>query len=76
MIMLSMADQNLQAYLKMQNELIRKYHGRVAVFYKGRLVTVQDDIEKAIDYAKRKTRGKDFFVKELYTPQEQASAIL
>ncbi len=70
------ANENLQAYLQMQDELIRKHHGKVAVFYKGRLVTVQADVEKAINYAKRKTHGKDFFVKELYTPEEQASAIL
>lgn len=71
-----MADQNLQAYLRMRDELIRKHHGKVAVFYKGKLVTVQDDLEKAVDYAKKKTHGRDFFVKELYTPQEEASAIL
>jgi hypothetical protein len=44
-------------------------------YFRGKLVTVQDDIEKAINYAKRKTRGKDFFVKELYTPEEQASVL-
>ena len=71
-----MVDQNLQAYLKMQDELIRKHHGKVAVFYRGRLVTVQDGMEKAISYAKKKTRGTDFFVKELYKPEEQTAAIL
>jgi hypothetical protein len=74
--MIGMADENLQAYLRMQDELIRKHHGKVAIFYKGGLVTVQDDIEKAISYAKKKTQGRDFFVKELYKPEEQAAAIL
>jgi hypothetical protein len=69
-------DENLQAYLRMQDELIRKHHGKVAVFYKGRLVTVKDDAGKAISYAKKKTHGRDFFVKELYKPEEQAAAIL
>lgn len=69
-------DENLHAYLDMQDELVRKHHGKIAVFYKGKLVTVQTDIEKAIDYARRKTHGRDFFIKELYRPEEQASAIL
>lgn len=60
----------------MQDELIRKHHGKVAVFYKGKLVTVQEDLQKAIKYAKRKTHGRDFFVMELYKPEEQAAAIL
>ena len=69
-------NESLQAYMQMQDELIRKHRGKVAVFYQGKLVTVQKDMQKAIDYARRKTGGKDFFVKELYTPEEQASAIL
>ena len=69
-------NENLQAYVQMQDELIRKHHGKIAVFHKGKLVTVQKDLERAINYAKKKTGGKDFFVKELYTPVEQASAIL
>lgn len=69
-------DENLQAYLSMQDELIRKYHGKTAVFYRGKLVVVSADLEKAIRIAKRKTGGREFFVKELYRPEEQASAIL
>ena len=69
-------NESLEAYMRMQDELIRKHRGKVAVFYQGKLVTVQKDMQKAIDYARRKTGGKDFFVKELYTPEEQASAIL
>ena len=69
-------NESLEAYMQMQDELIRKHHGKVALFYQGKLVTVQKDMQKAIDYARRKTGGKDFFVKELYTPEEQASAIL
>ena len=56
--------------MKMKDELIREHHGKVAVFYKGRLVTVQDDVERAINYARKKTHGRDFFVQELYTPEE------
>ncbi len=70
------ANENLHAYLQMKDELIRNHHGKVAVFHGGKLTTVQDDVEKAISYAKKKTHGRDFFVKELYTPDEQASAIL
>jgi hypothetical protein len=69
-------DKNIQAYLRMRDELVRKHHGKVAVFYKGNLITVQEDIEKAIKYAKKKTQGRDFFVEELYTPEEKASTIL
>jgi len=69
-------DENLQAFLKIRDELIRSHHGKVVVFHEGMVVTVQDDMEHAIRYARRKTRGKDFFVQELYTPEEQAAAIL
>ncbi len=69
-------DENLQAFMKVKDELIRKHHGKVAVFYRGRLVTVQDDVGMAVSYARKKTHGRDFFVQELYTPEEQAAAIL
>jgi hypothetical protein len=69
-------DENLRAYLRMRDELVREHHGKVAVFYEGKLVTIQDDVEKAINHAKKKTRGRDFFVEELYSPEERAAAIL
>jgi len=69
-------DENLQAYLNMQDELIRKHHGKTAVFYKGKLIAVSTDLERAVRMAERKTGGRDFFIKELYRPEEQASAIL
>jgi hypothetical protein len=69
-------DENLQAYLNMQDELIRKHHGKTAVFYKGKLIAVSADLERAVRMAERKTGGRDFFIKELYRPEEQASAIL
>ena len=69
-------DENVRAYMKVKDELIRKHHGKTAVFYRGKLVTVHDDVERAIDYARKKTHGRDFFVQELYTPAEQAAAIL
>ncbi len=75
-VVIGMVDENLQAYLGMRDELVRKHHGKVAVFYQGRLVTVQDDVEKAIAYAKKKTNGRDFFVEELFSPQDRAAAIL
>jgi hypothetical protein len=71
-----MVEENFKAYLRMRDELVRKHHGKVAVFYQGKLVTIQDDLETAIDHAKKKTHGRDFFVEELYSPEERAAAIL
>jgi hypothetical protein len=69
-------NENLEAYNMMQEELIRKYHGKVAVFHRGKLVAVDKDLKRAIEKARQKTRAKDFFIRELYRPEEQASAIL
>ena len=71
-----MAEEDLRAFLKMRDELVRKHHGKVAVFYRGELVAIKDDVQKSIADAKRKTRGRDFFVEELYSPEERAAAIL
>ena len=60
----------------MQDELLKKRHGKVAAFYKGKLVAVDSDLSRAIGRARKKTEAKDFFVKELYKPEEQASSIL
>lgn len=68
--------ENFQAYTEMQDELLKRYHGKVAVFHRGKLVAVEKEIEVALRKAMKKTGAKDFFVKELYTPEEQASSIL
>jgi hypothetical protein len=72
----NLVEENVQVYERMRDELVKKHHGKVAVFYRGELVTVQDDVESAIAFAKKRTRGKDFFVQPLYSPEEQAASIL
>ncbi|HVC26530.1 MAG TPA: hypothetical protein VND40_00060 [Nitrososphaerales archaeon] len=71
-----MVDENLEVYLKMRDQLVREHHGKVAVFYQGKLVTVHEDVEKAINHAKKTTHGRDFFVGELFSPEEQAANML
>ncbi len=68
--------EDIQAYSEMQNELLKRHHGKVAVFYRGKLVALEKEIDAALRIAKRKTGAREFFVRELYTPEEQASAIL
>lgn len=68
--------ENINAFMKVQNELIRKHHGKVAVFCKGKLIVIEKDLRKALKKARRKTKEKEIFVAELYTPEEQSAAIL
>lgn len=68
--------EDVEAYLRMQKELILKHHGKTAVFSKGKLIAVEKDLAKALKKARKKTKGKEFFVAELYTPEEQSAAIL
>lgn len=69
-------DKDIQAYFKMEGELIRKYHGKYAVFYKGRLVAVDKKLRNAMRKAEKKTGANKFFVHPLYTAEEQGNAIL
>jgi hypothetical protein len=70
-----MIEKNIEAFLKMEKELIRKHHGKIAVFSKGNLILVEKDLRKALEKAK-KTKEKTLFIAELYTPEEQAAGIL
>lgn len=67
---------NIEAFERMEKNLLLKHHGKVVVFYKGKLVTIDKDFDRAINKAREKTKGKEFFVHELYSPEEISSAIL
>ncbi len=69
-------DRNIENFQKVEKELILKHHGKVAVFYKGKLVTIDKDFDKALNNAIKKTKGKEFFVHHLYTVEEQSAGIL
>lgn len=69
-------NKDIEAFSKMENKLIRKHHGKVVVFYKGKLVVVNKDFDKALNKAIKKTRGREFFVHHLYTVEEQSAGIL
>ncbi len=68
-------DENIESFLKMEKELIAKHHGKVVVFYKGELVAIDKDFKRAMDKARKKTNGKEFFVHDLYTPEEMSNVL-
>lgn len=69
-------DRNIEAFQRIEKELVAKHHGKVAVFYKGKLVTIEKDFDRALNKAIKKTHGKEFFVHHLYTVEEQSAGIL
>ena len=69
-------EKDIEAFLKMEKELIRKHHGKIAVFSKGNLIVLEKDLRKALEKARKKTKEKTLFIAELYTPEEQAAGIL
>lgn len=66
----------MQSFSRMEKELIAKHHGKVVVFYKGKLVSLDKDFDIALNKAIKKTGGKEFFVHHLYTVEEQSAGIL
>lgn len=69
-------DPDMKAYHEMEDELLEKYHGKVAVFCNGKLVAIDENIDTAVEKAKKVYKGKTFFIKRLFTPEEQAEAVL
>ena len=46
------------------------------MFCDGKLVTIGDDIDDGVEKAKMKTGKNRFFVRKLFSPDEQTKAIL
>jgi len=69
-------EKDIEAFLKMEKELIRRHHGKIAIFSKGNFILVEKDLRKALEKARKKTKKKTLFIAELYTPEEQAAGIL
>lgn len=69
-------DKNIQAFLKIEKELIARHHGKTAIFSNGNLIVIEKDLRKALKKARVKSKSKEIFIAELYTPQEQTAAIL
>ncbi len=67
---------NMEAYHKMEEELLKKYHGKVAVFCNGKLAAIDDDIVKAVEKARKVYKGNTFFIKTLFSVKEQCEALL
>jgi|GEM_PF-2147511 len=67
---------NMEAYHEMEEELLKKYHGKTAVFCNGKLAAIDDDIEKAVEKAKKVYKGKTFFIKRLFSVKEQYESLL
>lgn len=69
-------DRDIEAYFKMEKDLIRKHRGKYAVFYKGKPVAIEKKLDKALEKAKKKTGERRFFVHLLYPLKEQTNAIV
>ncbi len=69
-------DKNIESFRKMEKALIRRHHGKTAIFSEGRLIVIEKDLKKALKRARQKSKSKEIFIAELYTPEEQTAAIL
>ncbi len=71
---------NMEAYHEMEEELLKKHHGKVAVFcngkWNGKLAAIDDDIVKAVEKAKKVYKGNIFFIKTLFSVKEQCESLL
>ncbi len=66
---------NMEAFHEMEEELLKKYHGKVAVFCSGKLAAIDKDMVKAVEKAKKVYKGNTFFVKTLFSAKEQTEFI-
>ncbi len=69
-------DRDIQAYFKMEKELVRRHRGKYAVFYNGKPVAIEKNLSIALKKAKKKTGAREFFVHPLYPFKEQVNAIV
>lgn len=69
-------NKNMESFRKMETKLLKKHHGKVAVFSNGKLLAIGKDIEDAVKKARKLSKAKKFFVKELFSAKEQTEAIL
>lgn len=67
---------NMEAFHEIEEELLKKYHGKTAVFCNGKLAAIDDDAVKAVEKAEKKYKAKTFFVTTLYSAEEQAECLL
>ena len=75
-IVLNEVDRNLLAYERMKVELLRAHYGKMAVFCDGKLVAIASSLKEGVKKARKVSKGKELFIKELFKPEEQTKAIL
>ena len=69
-------NKNMESFRKMESKLLKKHHGKIAVFSDGKLIAIGKDIGDAVKKARKLSTSKNFFVKELFSAKEQTEAIL
>ena len=69
-------NRDIESFLKLEKELIAKHHGKTAIFSGGKLIVIEKDLKRALKMAREKSKSKEIFIAELYTPEEQTAAIL
>ena len=69
-------NKNMESFRKMESKLLKKHHGKIAVFSDGKLLAIGKDIGDAVKKARKLSTSKKFFVKELFSAKEQTEAIL
>lgn len=68
-------DEDIEAYNKMEKELLGEHHGEIAIFCKGKLLAIAKDIQEAFKKANVQ-EGAEIFVKEILKPEEQVGLLL
>lgn len=69
-------NRNLLAYERIKDKLLREHWGEIAVFCEGELITIGRDLKEAVNGARKVSKGREIFIKELFKPEEQTKAIL
>jgi hypothetical protein len=46
-------NKNMESFRRMESKLLRKYHGKVAVFSDGNLIATRKDIKQALKKARK-----------------------
>ena len=73
---LDIVDRNLLAYEQTKGKLLKEHWGKIAVFCDGKLIAIGRNLKEAVNEARKVSKGRELFVKELFKPEEQIKAIL
>ena len=50
----------MEVFTKMRDELIRKHHGKTAIFHNGKLIVIEKDLKRALKKPERKLNQRRY----------------